>query len=164
MANFSVTINTSKVDKLLDDLEGKLQAMSNICTDLCTIGAIEASLRYSRSPLDDRIPDIQVEVKVGNAKKEGYGSATVEATGKEVLFSEFGSGIRYGAGHPDPHGYGMGTFPSDKGHWDNPKGWYYKDENGQKKHSYGNAPSCAMYEATKKMVDSIPDVAKRYLK
>ena len=67
-----------------------------------------------------------------------------------MLFVEFGSGIKYGSGHPENAEYGMGpgTYPNGKGHWDDPHGWYLpKDKGGG--HTYGNPPTMAMYDARK---------------
>ena len=159
MGDFNIKINTDDVNKTLKDLKEKISDLSQrLSEDVCAIGAVEASLAYSRTALGERIPDVNITVKKDNAN-----SAMLIAQGKDVLFSEFGTGIRYGNGHPSPHGYGAGTYPSDKQNWKNPKGWYYS-EDGITHHTYGNAPSAAMYNASKKMVESIQDVVRNYLK
>ena len=76
---------------------------------------------------------------VNNIKGEITG-VTVRLSGTDVLFVEFSAGISYGTdSYPLPSGdeYGMGTYPG-KGNWDNPNGWWYKDESGKLHHSFGN--------------------------
>ena len=81
---------------------------------------------------------------------EAPGGFVVSAEGEAALFIEFGSGVRYGYGHPEAGKYGMGpgTYPDGKGHWDDDRGWCLpKDKGGS--HTFGNPPSAAMYQATK---------------
>lgn len=52
----------------------------------------------------------------------------LEIQGPQVLFYEFGAGIRYsGTRHPKSTelGMGAGTYPSEKGFWNRPQGWWY---------------------------------------
>ena len=85
-------------------------------------------------------------------------AAAVVASGEGALFLEFGAGYLMGYGHPEPLGYGPGTYPG-KGHWDDPNGWYY--EHGKK--SYGNPPTAAMYNARKIIQQNLKDLAKGIL-
>lgn len=86
-----------------------------------------------------------------------------------LLFFEFGAGIK-GGGHPDPQGFGPGTYPGQKHAFD-PKGWWFPtndpalavryDKDGQGwGHSYGNPPHMPMYKAERKMKDDLERVAK----
>ena len=50
----------------------------------------------------------------------------VKAESEAILFLEFGAGL-IGYGHPEPQGYGPGTYPG-KGHWDDPNGWWYETD------------------------------------
>lgn len=88
----------------------------------------------------------------------------VVASGKSILFIEFGSGlVGYGEKpeYAQRFGYGPGTWSDDpdkggKGHWDDPNGWYYKHNTK----SYGNPPAMAMYEAAKTMRNDIRQIAR----
>lgn len=83
----------------------------------------------------------------------------VKAESEAILFLEFGSGLR-GYGHPEPQGYGPGTYPG-KGHWNDPNGWWYETDDPALAvrtdaktgkmygHSYGNPPYMPMYGAVK---------------
>jgi hypothetical protein len=84
--------------------------------------------------------------------------AVIYAEGQSVAFIEFGSGAKHGYGHPQAGelGMGPGTYPSEKGLWDNPKGWWY----GSGQHSYGNPPAMAMYKAVQEMAEQITQIAR----
>ena len=117
---------------------------------LAALGATVASIEFSRA-IYNGSKDVSVRV-------DDTGSvAVIYAEGESVAFIEFGSGIKYGYGHPQAgeHGMGPGTYPG-KGHWDNEKGWWY----GHGQHSYGNPPAMAMYDAVQKMTEELTRIAK----
>lgn len=121
---------------------------------LATLGATVASIQFSRA-IYNGTNDVTVRV-------DDTGSvAVIYAEGESVAFIEFGSGDKYGHGHPQAgeFGVGPGTWsdgPEGKGHWDNPKGWWYAP--GQ--HSYGNPPAMAMYQAVQKMTEELTVIAR----
>lgn len=121
---------------------------------LATLGASVASIQFSRA-IYNGSNDVSVRVDTkGN-------TATIYAEGESVAFIEFGSGIKYGYGHPDAtkFGFGPGTWsdgPDGKGHWDNPKGWYF----GSGQHSYGNPPAMAMVSARDTMLEQLTEIAR----
>lgn len=123
---------------------------------LATLGATVASIQFSRA-IYNGSNDVSVRV-------DDTGSvAVIYAEGLSVAFIEFGSGAKYGYGHPTAgkHGYGPGTWSDDKslggkGHWDNPKGWYF----GKGQHSYGNPPAMAMYQAVQEMTVQLTQIAR----
>ena len=117
---------------------------------LAQLGATVASIQFSRA-IYNGSKDVTVRV-------DATGSvAVIYAEGESVAFIEFGSGIKYGYGHPQAgeHGVGPGTYPG-KGHWDNPKGWWY----GHGQHSYGNPPAMAMYDAVQTMTEQLTRIAR----
>lgn len=117
-------------------------------------GATVASIQFSRA-IYNGTNDVSVRV-------DDTGSvAVIYAEGQSVAFIEFGSGAKYGGGHPQngEFGTGPGTYsdgPDGKGHWNNEKGWWY----GHGEHSYGNPPAMAMYNAVQVMTESITEIAK----
>lgn len=121
---------------------------------LASVGATVASIKFSRA-IYNGSNDISVRV-------DNTGSvAVIYAEGESVAFIEFGSGIKYGYGHPDAakHGFGPGTWSDGdqgKGHWDNPKGWYY----GSGQHSYGNPPAMAMWSAVQEITENVTRIAR----
>lgn len=127
-----------------------LQKESELRERLATLGATVASIQFARATYDG-VKDVTVRV-------DNTGSvAVIYAEGEAVAFIEFGAGDLYGHGHPQAaeHGMGPGTYPG-KGHWDNPKGWWY----GSGQHSYGNPPAMAMYQAVQAITEDLTRIAK----
>lgn len=120
-------------------------------TRLAMLGATVASIQFSRA-IYNGSKDISVRV-------DDTGSvAVIYAEGQTVAFIEFGAGATYGYGHPQAgeFGVGPGTYPDGKGHWDDPKGWWYAS--GQ--HTYGNPPSMSMYRAVQEMTEKVTQIAR----
>lgn len=118
---------------------------------LAQLGATVASIQFSRA-IYNGTNDVTVRV-------DDTGSvAVIYAEGESVAFIEFGSGAKYGYGHPQAgeFGVGPGTYPDGKGHWDDPKGWWY----GSGQHSYGNPPAMAMYGAVQAITEQVTRIAK----
>ena len=120
---------------------------------LATLGASVASIEFRRA-IYNGTNDVSVRV-------DDIGSvAVIYAEGEAVAFIEFGSGKKYGYGHPEASkfGFGPGTWSdgSDgKGHWDNPNGWWF----GSGQHSYGNPPAMAMSRAVNEMAEQLTKIA-----
>ena len=140
--------SVSRAQRRLDEYFADLIEKANtVCERLATIGAVRASLDFSRA-IYNGTNDVTVSVEpIDN----GY---AIHARGNAVLFIEFGAGATYGYGHPEPEGYGPGTYPG-KGHWDNPNGWWY----GNHEHSYGNPPAQAMYNAKRDVLAEVQRIA-----
>ena len=121
---------------------------------LAMVGATAASIQFSRA-IYDGSDDISVRV-------DDTGSvAVIYAEGESVAFIEFGTGKKYGYGHPQAgeFGFGPGTWsdgPEGKGHWDNEKGWWY----GDSQHTYGNPPAMAMYAAVREISEQVTRIAR----
>ena len=132
------------------------QKEAELRSRLASRGATVASIQFARAVYNGT-NDVSVRV-------DDTGSvAVIYAEGESVAFIEFGSGKRYGYGHPQAgqFGVGPGTWSDDenlggKGHWDNPKGWWY----GHGQHSYGNPPAMAMYDAVQAMAEDITMIAR----
>ena len=127
-----------------------LEKEAELRSRLAALGATVASIEFSRA-IYNGSNDVSVRV-------DDTGSvAVIYAEGESVAFIEFGSGIKYGYGHPQAgeHGFGPGTYPG-KGNWDNEKGWWY----GHGQHSYGNPPAMAMYDAVQKMTEELTRIAR----
>lgn len=119
---------------------------------LSQLGATVASIQFARAVYNG---SNDVSVRVDNTGSV----AVIYAEGSAVAFIEFGSGAKYGYGHPEAgkYGAGPGTYPDGKGHWDDEKGWWY----GHNLHSYGNPPAMAMYQAREQMVEQITQMARQ---
>ena len=120
---------------------------------LAEIGAGEARVGFTGAMYDGDNDTVVTVEPNGN----GY---SIIASGHAVLFIEFGAGITYGYGHPDPEVEGVqmgpGTYPTESIYWAAPEGWYYAND----KHTYGNPPSMAMYNAANDMRDKVQELAR----
>ena len=120
---------------------------------LATIGATVASIRFSRA-FYDGVKDVTVRVT------DRGKTAVIYANGKSVAFIEFGSGAKYGSGHPmgSQFGFAPGSWSTTygSGHWDDPNGWYYAPN--QK--SWGNPPAMAMVAARDEILAQFTTIAK----
>lgn len=95
---------------------------------------------------------------------DGRIGCAIKLTGNKVLFIEFSAGIRYGTSEyplPSGSGFGMGTYPSDKGHWDDPRGWWYPDPMSPTgyTHTYGNRAYMPMYHAVEAIMMEVGRIA-----
>lgn len=118
---------------------------------LAMMGATVASIRFARA-IYTGSNDVTVRVD------DTGSTAVIYAEGEAVAFIEFGAGITYGYGHPQAgeFGVGPGTYPDGKGHWDNPKGWWF----GSSQHTYGNPPAMAMYDAVQEIAKNVTEIAR----
>ena len=147
--------DVDKVIKELAEYNRRLEEKAQMLGErLAALGATKASLGFARAITDNNDVEITVE-RDGN-------NFIIRAEGEEVAFIEFGAGITYGYGHPQAaeFGTGPGTFPNGKGHWNDPKGWWYTDENGQRKHTYGTPPSMPMYNTMRELEQQIEQIAR----
>lgn len=168
MKKVVVPLSVSGIEDLRKELktyrkwqEAKMKLLTKKLADL---GVEVASVKFGAV---EYVGEKNVEVTAEEIPN-GY---VVRASGEAVLVLEFGGGIKYGYGHPenDEFGMGPGTYPSDKGrkaadgrwykNWEHPNGWWLPKENGGE-HTYGNAPSMAMYEARKKIKQEIVSIVK----
>ena len=137
-----------QLDNSLREYQKWLERKSGeLCKRLADMGATKAEVNFDAAYYDgDEDHTITVEPIDG-----GY---SVKATGRTVLFVEFGTGL-IGYGHPELHGMGPGTYPG-KGHWDDPNGWWYA--HGQRSH--GNPPNMSMYNTVKELEMELERVVK----
>ena len=154
-----ISVDTNSLNHVLNTVDKKLdrytKKVNNLTRKLAEMGATKVSLGYARA-LYDGYNDIDVSVE------ESENGFDIIASGEKVLFVEFGTGITMGYGHPQAgeFGYGPGTYNPQSGNWKNPNGWYFKDTDGQKYHTYGNPPSMTMYETAKQLKEAVLETAK----
>ena len=125
-----------------------------ICRQLAYIGEFRARVGFARAIYDGN-NDVSVSVE---QIENGY---RVDANGQAVLFIEYGSGA-IGYGYPGETDYGPSTWsegPQGKRHWNDPKGWWYAHD----RHSYGNPPAAAMYDAEQEIRRNIEQVCREVL-
>ena len=157
-----VELDNKSIDKAIKELRQYSawvqKKEDELRSRLAMLGATVASIRFSRA-IYNGSNDVSVRV-------DDTGSvAVIYAEGESVAFIEFGSGIKYGYGHPlaGEFGFGPGTWSDGdegKGHWDNEHGWWY----GSGQHSYGNPPAMALVKARDAIVEQVTDIAREVFK
>ena len=155
----NMSLNAASIDAAIRDIrEYKAyisQKTAEFAARLADDGAVKALLGYEGAYYrGDKDFDVNVE-ELGNNKY------AIVASGETVLILEFGAGVTYGYGHPQAgeFGYGPGTYPDAKGHWNDPKGWWLpKDAGGG--HTFGNAPSKTMYKTAKDLRERMAEIAR----
>jgi len=80
-----------------------------------------------------------------------------------MLAIEFGAGFKYNpTTNPlsDVHGYGPGTYPG-KGHWNDPRGWWFRNDDNEWEHTWGNEATMPVYNAEMRIQQSIEQEVRR---
>lgn len=148
----TVDLSVDGIERLKRFLIGKQRWLNRkteeVCKRLAELGATKADVNFAAAYYDGE------EDHVITVENRGNNTYAVVASGTTVLFVEFGSGL-IGYGHPEPSGYGPGTYPG-KGHWDDPNGWWY----GHGQHSHGNPPNMPMYNAVKDLELELESVVR----
>ena len=150
----NIELSAEGINKGIKDLQHYkswvLAKEAELRTRLAVLGLNVASIQFAEAPYVGK-NDVSVRI-------DDTGSvAVIYAEGQSVAFIEFGAGAKYGYGHPQAaeFGVGPGTYPDGKGHWNDPKGWWY---GGQ--HTYGNTPAMAMYLAVQEMTAQLTEIAR----
>ena len=156
----TVTHNADKVFKQLEAYRKQLNSKySKALERVAVIGGGTARVKFTQA-LYAGDNDVEIEVKrVSNTCYQ------VIASGKTVLFIEFGTGVN-NPEYTAPSGltYQHGTY--GKGHGADPNGWVYVGKQGNNGkyladgvyHTTGNPPAKAMYQASKDMQEEITRV------
>lgn len=164
MPKIRVRLDSKSIDAAIKELNAYKDSLprklDELCKRLAAIGATNISLGYARAAYTGK-KDVDVSVE---KTEKGY---AIVAAGETVLFLEFGAGVTYGYGHPEPEvnvgggtvQMGPGTYPDAEGHWDDPKGWWLPSAAGGG-HTYGNPPSAAMYRTARDLERVVLDVAR----
>ena len=146
----------SGLEALKSSLKVKADALVKALADA---GCEAVSITYGAWPYKGpRDADVTVE-------QRGEATYAIVASGETMLILEFGAGVTYSAKqHPlaGEMGYGPGTYPGQV-HAMDKRGWYLPKAAGGG-HTYGNAPSMAMYNTGKSLREVIQQAAREVFK
>ena len=141
--------------KGLEDYKKSLKAKADaLVKALAEAGCEAVTVTYAgtryKGPRDENV----------TVEERGEGKYAIVASGQTVLFVEFGAGVYLGGGHPQASefGYGPATYPGQV-HAEDPRGWWLPKEAGGG-HTYGNAPSAAMYHTAKSLREMLLQAAR----
>ena len=141
--------------------------VEEVIGELADMGAYTAQQSFDSVYYSD--PDDTGVIVYADKTKRG---AEIKARGDQVAFREFGTGVKYGYGHPMPRledGTSMeiGSWsesPQGKGHWNDPNGWSYKTITGRKVRTYGDRPAKGMYNAMIEILTNADSVIRKIFK
>ena len=148
----SIANAVREIDEYSQWVQRKADALAK---RLAAYGLRQVRIGYNAAVYDQ---DKDKEVSVENRGDNTY---AVVAEGHDILFLEFGSGIKYGSGHPldSEFGYGPGTYPGQT-HVPDPGYWWYTGKDGESHFSVGNAPSMVMYLTANELRNELVSIAK----
>lgn len=153
-----MTLSETSIDKAVKELQAYetwvKQKTAELTERLATIGAMEATLRFSRAYYDGE-KDVAVSVEqIPNGWK-------IVAFGQAVFFIEMGSGVYYNGSEPYPERpaevAGIGEYGQGKGKQNT---WGYYDSGGELVLTHGTPAAMPMYHAGRVMEQEIKRIAK----
>ncbi len=157
-----ISLDSNEIADLIEELNDYAESLSGKCqlfvTRLVKEGMNVIKAEYG-SGLGDSSKDHNCTYQIdteGNLVK-----AQIVVSGEDILFIEFGSGIRWNKSpHPkaSEYGYGVGTYPGQTHAYD-PNGWYYR-EDGKLHHSWGTEATMPVYKASLQMIEKIEEIAQ----
>lgn len=165
MPRYKVGLSANEFRKLADQIHDYRIGLQEKCEEFA-YRLSEIGLQKAESILIEHVDTGQTigSLRVENNSDGKVTKMAVVVESNAILFLEFGAGVKYsGTKNPkaDELGYGPGTYPSNKGHWDDPNGWWYqKEEDGEWYHTYGTKACMPMYKASVEMRDKIVEIAK----
>lgn len=164
-------IKVSGLDKVISQLRAYKKSLEGkqrrLLEELSKIGIDVASVKFQTAQYDG-----ENDVIVNNTPEwVGDNKLFITATGKALLFIEFGTGVHYIEQHPKSSEFGMirGSYGQGKGSHDS---WGYygspgtngqvvrENEKGTVVLTHGNPPARAMYDSAKEMRSQILSIAR----
>lgn len=160
-----MNLSHKSIQRAIDEIENyrkELKRKNQIFVEKLSRIGINVIRETMESIPDEEKGKYYVE-SLNNSSGDMVGVA-IRLSGTDVLFVEFSAGTAYGTpqgGYPLEYGskYGAGTYPGQT-HANDPNGWWYLDENGNKHHSYGNRAYMPMYHASEAIILAIRHVAE----
>lgn len=163
-------LNLELTDESLDEAIRKVEQYSKDFKDKTAQFVDEVASRVKTSAVEhlaghietaETIQTVQVQHRIGTY------TANVIAGGA-AIWLEFGTGVV--ANHAFPGEYlhpkavelgmaGLGTYGEGQGA--NPWGWWYYDETGRRRHTYGIPATMFMYYSAMAAREQLPGIARR---
>lgn len=165
----NVPLSGRGIERLIREIENwknRLQEQTAVFLDRVAQEGLEiASVKFERAVYDGT-NDVSVAVE-----SRGNNVRAVVATGRAVLFVEFGTGVTYSDNHPEAGKLSMKRGEYGQGHGKQ-QSWGYYGEPGtngllkEKKNggfvviTHGNPANMPMYETVKELQDRLTEIAR----
>ena len=165
MPKYTTNLSARGFRQLADDIRKYRLSLPDKCEEF-TRRLSEIGLQKAKSILIEHVDTGETlgSLRIENDSDGKVSRMAVVVESGAILFLEFGAGIKYSKTvNPKAKelGYGPGTYPA-KGekHWDDPNGWWYQDDNGEWKHTFGTKACMPMYNASVEMRNQVAKIAK----
>lgn len=149
---------TQDIDNAIKEIElYKRQVVANTNVFLRRLGQIGIAVVNQRSAGQNFSTEFVVK-----QSSEGVLVGTLYVSGEELLFFEFGTGVKFNSkpsNHPDGVRLGMIIGEYGKGHGNNMY-WYYKDDNDKWHRTSGIKAQMPVYMASVEILTQIERIAK----
>lgn len=157
-----ISLDTSDIQNLIDELNSYNKNLNEKCI-LLTNRLAEIGIKVINIEYGSGMGDSSKEHQVWYEPQSDMMRGKIVVQGEDILFIEFGSGIRFNSGKEHPKakelGYGVGTYPDQKNAF-NPHGWFYTKDGETRKHSYGTEATMPLYKAMLEICDRVEEIAK----
>ena len=162
-----ISLDTNEINNLIEELNDYADGLADKCRIFIWRLANEG-IKVVKSTYGTGLGDSEREPEACYFKFNDDGEVIggkLIVKGKDILFIEFGAGIRFNKGniHPMAHemGYGVGSYPNQKHAYD-PNGWYYRDKNDSTilHHSLGTEATMPVYKASLEIMDKFEEIAE----
>lgn len=162
----TLRLRNDEINALINRIENKKKTLTDKSREfverlsLIGIPVIQENINFALGDADK-----SHETQIILSEKGGIQTATLQVSGEDILFIEFGAGVHFnGNPHGSPHpkgkefGYTIGDF-SDK-HHGLQDSWWYTDESGNSHYSQGTQATMPMYKAAMEIRKEMIAIAK----
>lgn len=174
-----VPLSVTAIQQVIDELNDRTfysRLANAILNRLTQIGIEKARIKFANAKYAGELKPVDITATVNGNKAE------IKAHGEQVLFIEFGTGVRYENPHMLEYDFYAGSYGDGHGH--DPWGWWYwgspqpndpedtevakrfdKDRNVKKEregwmHTYGNPANMPMYETQKELEGELINIVR----
>lgn len=166
MRKFKAGLSVSSINNMIKDLESYISNLDLKCEKLIDRLITEVGIpvveRNITSFKGDSNKEYNTYFELHRYPNKGA-SGKLVIEDKDILFIEFGAGIKYNNGNTHPQaselGYGVGTYPGQT-HAINPGYWWYKGDDGNLHFSMGTEATMPVYKAYAEMVNQVGTIAR----
>lgn len=171
MANNGITIDSEKLDNVLQNITTNLESVTkNVIDDLAELALDEMQKNYAAAEYQ---PGEEMDFyKTGSDTEK-----TIAMSGPQAVYSEFGTGTQGGLHpHPKKNEYGLNPYNSGPtiraatSKVNNEHGipvgtlyWTYKDPSGEIQYTQGIPAQKEVYNAGQTVLNKMPSIIKKRL-
>ncbi len=173
-----IPLSVTAIQRVIDELNDKTfysRLANAILNRLTQIGIEKARIKFANAKYAGELKPVDITATVSGNKAE------IRASGEQVLFIEFGTGIKYETPYMEEYGFFAGMYGNGRGN--DPWGWWYRGtpqdndppdteiakrfrKDGSVKerpgwmHTHGNPANMPMYETQKELEGELVNIVR----